>query len=261
LNVKASKYISTIIQAVNDELADEEMIRIHVNSESYTITMRTPSDEEDLTRGILFTEDVYTNQEQHPEFSILSKNEKGFITGVNVNIPNAEIEKGIGTKRNLMSVTSCGMCGKQDLDLYLGNEKLLFKSHIQASLIQTMFQKMSNNQTLFQQSGGSHAAAAFDEQGGLLTIKEDIGRHNAVDKVIGNLLMNHNLAKATCLTVSGRLSYEIVSKCYKAGIQILASVSAPSSLAVEYCNDLGITLIAFCRDEKFTVYTNGERII
>ena len=118
---------------------------------------------------------------------------------------------------------------------------------------------MNATQHAFHLSGGTHAAAAFTLQGELLCSMEDIGRHNAVDKVIGELILTKKLNQASCLTISGRVSYEIIVKCFKAGIPILAAVSAPSSLAVDYAKELGITLFAFCREKRATCYSHPKR--
>jgi FdhD protein len=119
---------------------------------------------------------------------------------------------------------------------------------------------MNSLQHNFKQSGGTHAAAAFSIEGNLLFAMEDIGRHNAVDKVVGKLISSDKLDQAKIMTVSGRISYEIVIKCFKAKIPFLAAVSAPSSLGVDYAKELGITLFAFCRDKRATCYSNPERI-
>ena len=252
--VEAFKYENGIFQSVEDVLTVEEVLGIAINGTPYTITMRSPGFEEALTRGILLSEDVY-NGIKNPAFSITETNEKGYITKVNVDIPIEEIESGINTKRNLMSVTSCGMCGKEDIKLDLAGEKIISKKELLPAAILDFFNKMSSQQTGFKKTGGSHAAAIFDVNSNMLTVMEDIGRHNAVDKAIGSLLLKNELTNAICLTVSGRISYEIVSKCYKAKIPYLAAVSAPSSLAVDFCKEKGITLFAFCRDNKFTQYS------
>jgi FdhD protein len=131
---------------------------------------------------------------------------------------------------------------------------------LEVERVNDMFLKMRQHQNDFIQSGGTHAAGAFDIEGVLLSVQEDIGRHNAVDKVIGDLLINGKLSKAKCLTVSGRISYEIVNKVISAGIPFLASVSAPSSMAVDMAKEAGITLMAFCRNNKFTIYSNPQQI-
>ena len=120
---------------------------------------------------------------------------------------------------------------------------------------------MNAAQHNFKQSGGTHAAAAFSIDGELLSTMEDIGRHNAVDKVVGDLILEDKIDAAKVLTVSGRISYEIVVKCFKAKIPFLAAVSAPSSLAVDYAKELGITLFAFCREDRVTCYSNLEYLI
>ncbi len=254
------KYTGNEIQAVNDALTVEEILNISVNGEPYTMTMRTPGDEEDLTRGILLSENVYDDRHINPRFFITEKNEKDFITRVNVLIPAEKIKQGIDTKRNLISVSSCGMCGKSEMELALEGDRIKPAQKLDIQYIGKMFEIMSEHQATFKDSGGSHASAAFTIDARLLSIKEDIGRHNAVDKVIGNLLLQKKLSEAQCLLVSGRLSYEIVSKCFRAGIPFLAAVSAPSSMAIEYCDKTGITLLAFCRQNKCTVYSHPENI-
>ncbi len=255
----AKKNIAGSVIDVADTLSIEEMLSISVNGNPYTITMRTPGFEEEHTRGILLTEDVYSNRTVNPPFFILEKNEHGFITKVNVVIPESELQAGIHQQRNLLSVSSCGMCGKYEMDLRL-HGVLQHKQKLNASLVQKMFKEMSLHQPNFSETGGCHASALFTIEGKFLDCKEDIGRHNAVDKVIGSLLLQHRLQEASIILVSGRVSYEIVNKAHKAGIPFLCSVSAPSSMAVEYCQQSGITLLAFCRGDKFTVYSNAQNI-
>jgi len=254
-----SKITDGEVSDVNDTLTVEEMLSISVNGKPYTITMRTPGSEEEHTRGILLTEDVYTNRAVNPSFFVTEKNEKGIITKVNVIVPKTELQAGIEQQRNLLSVSSCGMCGKYEMDLTL-HGILQQEEKLKAVLVEKMFLEMAAHQESFSKTGGCHAAALFTTEGKFLDCKEDIGRHNAVDKVIGSLLLRNELASATVMLVSGRVSYEIVSKAHKAHIPFLCSVSAPSSMAVDYCRQCGITLMAFCRGNKFTVYANEEQI-
>jgi FdhD protein len=147
----------------------------------------------------------------------------------------------------------------------LGEQAFLGKSieaviQFPAGSFSEMFELMNRGQHDFKQSGGTHAAAAFDSEGQLLVVREDIGRHNAVDKVIGWLLLEGRLKEAMAMTVSGRISYEITIKAFKAGIPFLAAVSAPSSLAVDYAKELGITLLGFCRQGRATCYSHPHRI-
>lgn len=253
-NVTAIKHTSSGLDQTSDNVVVEEILNIAINNQAYTMTMRTPGHEEALTRGILLSEQVFSGA-SNPPFSVESMNDKGLITHVNVTIAPEHMGKGINNKRNLVSVSSCGMCGKSEMDLVLEGEKLISNTNLSAKQIQYMFDTMKSKQVLFSHTGGSHAAAIFDENGVLLCAMEDIGRHNAVDKVIGALLLENKLSNAHALLVSGRVSYEIVSKCFMARIPVLASVSAPSSLAIEYSLSCGISLLAFCRNGQFTKYT------
>lgn len=260
LHYKGIKHTEGKQQTVEDALVVEEALRISINGSPYTVTMRTPGKDEELIRGLLFTEDIYSDKTVHPEILILEKNNLGYATSVNVILDESKITKPYRNSRNILSVSSCGICGKTELEtVHAGAESINHKETISAAAVGNMFEQMNSRQKTFQKSGGSHAAAAFTLEGELLTIQEDIGRHNAVDKVIGRLLLDGNLKQARCLTVSGRISYEIVSKCFIAGIPFLAAVSAPSSLAVDFSKELGITLMAFCREGKFTVYSNPEK--
>jgi FdhD protein len=134
------------------------------------------------------------------------------------------------------------------------------KGTVGINVIHSMFDKMNQVQNAFHKSGGSHAAAAFSATGELLSSMEDIGRHNAVDKVVGELIHDKKIKEASVITVSGRISYEIIVKTFKAKIPILCAVSAPSTLAVDYAKELGITLLAFCREDRGTCYSNPHRI-
>lgn len=254
------KKSSSEFSIVEDKLAVEEMLSISINGEPYTITMRSPGNEKALVRGILMTENVFIRKDKQPSFTITNKNNLGYITEVNIEFEENDIQKGVETKRNLMSVTSCGMCGIQEIDLYLGNA-LKSSDLLESDRIEELFETMRAAQSTFKKSGGSHASAAFTLEGKLLSIQEDIGRHNAVDKVIGDLLLQEILDQAKVLLVSGRVSYEIVNKTYKAKIPFLAAVSAPSSMAVRVAEESGVCLLAFCRGDQFTVYSQLHKVV
>ncbi|GDX51886.1 sulfurtransferase FdhD [Bacteroidota bacterium] len=244
---------------VEDILAVEVALSIAVNEVPFTVTMQTPGNEMELVRGLLFSEKIFQSLTEHPTIDILEKNEEGFISVVNVKIPPELILKDFAGTRNVISASSCGVCGKTELD-ELGTDRVLNSDILNPAMVKMMFEKVSAQQKTFQQSGGTHAAGAFTIDGELLAVMEDIGRHNAVDKVIGYLVNNNMLEKAKLITVSGRVSYEIVSKAKSAGIPFLASVSAPSSLAVDSAEAAGISLMAFCRNNKFTVYSNPAQV-
>lgn len=242
---------------VKDALVVEEALAIHINNEPYTITMCTPGDDEELVRGLLYSEDVIEHNTTL-SFELIDRCNDEIIKTLNVTIPIQKLNKGYKNSRNLLSVSSCGICGKTSLKEMKGS--LLTDFTMSSSLFFNMFNHMEKNQNTFEKSGGSHAAAAFDENGDLLSIKEDVGRHNAVDKVIGELLLKGLLNKTKCLTVSGRISYEIVVKVFRAKIPILSAVSSPSSLAVDFAKELGITLLGFSRGNKTTCYSHPTRI-
>lgn len=244
---------------VRDILSVEVGLSISINGVPFTVTMQTPGQEKDLVRGLLFSESIYRELHQNPKLEVTGINDEGYSTAINVTIPDELILKDFAGTRNVMSASSCGLCGKTTFD-EPGDMKIIHQDVLDPALIGDMFDQMSAMQNSFQQSGGTHAAAAFMLDGTMLSIREDIGRHNAVDKVIGDLIYNHVLSQAKCLTVSGRISFEIVSKAISAGIPYLASVSAPSTLAVDIAEQSGMTLMAFCRNHKLTVYSNTGQV-
>ncbi len=247
-------------QRVKDPLAAEEALQIRINGSPFTVIMRTPGYEEDLVRGLLYTEDLYNGQKMLNLGSV-EYNDLGYISSVDVFIPDEELGDSYINSRSLLSVSSCGICGKRELDdLSVKGEALKSKTLADAGIIPQLFEKMKKEQPLFEKTGGCHAAALFDARGSLLALREDIGRHNAVDKVIGAMLGAGKREKAEFLLVSGRISYEIVTKAFRAGVPVLAAVSSPSSLAVDFAKELGITLIAFSRENRFTCYAWPGRL-
>jgi FdhD protein len=257
---KASKFYSTEHAFVEDSIVLEEPLQINVNGKPFTVTMRTPGSDINLIRGLLYTEDIY--KESAPvRIECIEKDEDGIPKVMNVWIPAHYLGGAYYQSRSMLSVSSCGICGKKELsDLVLNGGSLESDTFFDVEQLPDLFTKMRRNQLNFECTGGCHAAACFDEQGNLIAIEEDIGRHNAVDKLIGSLIAENNLDKAHCMLVSGRVSYEIVSKCFKAKIPFLAAVSSPSSISIETADALGICLMGFCRDDKMTCYTFSERL-
>ncbi len=246
---------------VTDSLTIEAPLTISVNGSVFTITMRTPGDDEDLVRGLLHAEDVYRDKQTNPHF-VVKETADRHPSHIEVAIPEDKLRDGYMRSRNLLSASSCGICGISELQTFK-------KSHddvhagilLDIGRLKRMFDEMEANQHHFNESGGSHAAAIFDKDMKLIAIAEDIGRHNAVDKVVGRALNAGRLDWVEFLLVSGRVSYEIVTKCFSAGIPYLAAVSAPSSLAVDFARELGITLMGFTRGAKTTVYSHFERVL
>jgi len=259
-NYEGKKFDIDVINKIVDALTIEEALQININNKPFMVSMRTPGDDTNLVRGLLHSEDIINDINCIPDIVLKKENDKGIVTIVNINIPKDKLGSGYSNSRSLLSVSSCGICGKTELsDLAFIGNTIDDTKKIDINLIHQLFKKMNDLQHDFKQSGGTHAAAAFNINGDLLCSMEDIGRHNAVDKVIGKLIIQQQINEAKILTVSGRISYEIVIKCFKAKIPFLAAVSAPSSLAVDYAKELGISLFAFCRDNRATCYSNLQR--
>lgn len=257
---EGKKFEGASVNKTLDSLNIEEALQININDAPFVVSMRTPGDDISLIRGMLHSEGIIKSKDFIPDVVLKKENEDGIVTVVNVTIPEDQLGKGYTNSRSLLSVSSCGICGRTELgDLSFMGATIDDQQKIDMSQLKQMFDKMKTKQLDFQQSGGTHAAAAFTLEGELICALEDIGRHNAVDKVIGELILQDRLKEAKVLTVSGRISYEIVIKCFMAKMPFLAAVSAPSSLAVDFAKELGITLFAFCRNERATCYSNPQR--
>lgn len=260
--VSAVRYIEGQPLQTSEVLAAEEALQIKINGKPYTITMRSPGQDKILAAGLLFTERVVTEKTD-----IISISEVAAPSGEHTLIVDVQVKEEALTGKNLFnrsiaSSASCGVCGKIELcDLVTPEHPLNNTKKLNIERIPGLLQKMQAEQSTFEKTGGSHAAAVFSIDGTLLSVKEDIGRHNAVDKVIGDLFLKKQLGKASILFISGRVSYEIVAKCAGADIPFLLAVSAPSSLAVDFCRRKGITLIGFCRENRATVYATEENVI
>lgn len=260
--IAAIKYIGGHARETSETIVAEEALQIKINGNPYTITMRTPGHDKMLAAGLLFTEGVIT----HPD-DIIHISEVRAGVGNHTLIVDVQIKEEILVGKNLFnrsiaSSASCGICGKIELcDLPTPERPLLNFKKLNIHLIPDLLQQMQAAQSTFEKTGGSHAAAVFSIEGESLSVKEDIGRHNAVDKVIGDLFLRNLLHKVDILFVSGRVSYEIVAKCAAASIPFLLAVSAPSSLAVDLSLRTGITLLGFCRANRATVYANEKNIL
>jgi FdhD protein len=235
-----------------DDVIEEEALQIMINKREFSMTMRTPGADRYLVRGLLHGSGIANS-------NFLSFEEEQHIYGACV---RAEIAgEAAESNRLLMSTSSCGICGERNLDnLFSGLKKIEKNISFDAYMIPQYYENLSEHQILFQATGGSHAAGAFNCEGKLLCAFEDIGRHNAVDKVIGWLLENDQLAQADVLAVSSRISFEIVQKCIRAGIPVLTGISAPSSLAIETARHFDLTMAAFCRGQQATFYAGGDKV-
>ena len=250
-------------QPVSDALVVEVPVQLFIEGEPLTVSMCTPTHIREWAFGILFTEGIIRSAEQVTSYS--EEIEEHQIT-LRVTLANAA--NAVTNKRSLLSVSACGICGKTAFEpktlsdderssMTLRDDREADDEQSSMTLredIAKMMVQLREVQTLFEETGGCHAAGVFNKNQELLFASEDIGRHNAVDKVVGSLVIHQQLREAKYLMVSGRVSYEIVAKCFAAGIPHLAAVSSPSSLAVDYAKELGISLFAFCRENRITQY-------
>ena len=250
-------------QPVSDALVVEVPVQLFIEEEPLTVSMCTPTHVREWAYGILFTEGIIRSADQ-----VLSFSEEEVDHQITIRVTLNNATQAITNKRSLLSVSACGICGKtafepptlrddRGADDELRDDREPDDEQSSMTLregIAQMMVQLRESQTLFEETGGCHAAGVFNREGQLIFASEDIGRHNAVDKVIGHLLLNNQLRSAKYIVVSGRVSYEIVAKCFAAGIPNLAAVSSPSSLAVDYAKELGLSLFAFCRENRVTQY-------
>lgn len=250
-------------QPVSDALVVEVPVQLIIEEEPLTVSMCTPTHIREWAFGILFTEGIIRSAEQ-----VLSYSEEEVDHQITIRVSLNNATQAITNKRSLLSVSACGICGKTAFEpasrrddelrsMTLRDDREADDEQSSITLrddIAKMMVQLREVQTLFEETGGCHAAGVFNREGQLIFASEDIGRHNAVDKVIGHLLLNNQLRSAKYIVVSGRVSYEIVAKCFAAGIPNLAAVSSPSSLAVDFAKELGLSLFAFCRENRITQY-------
>jgi FdhD protein len=244
-----------------DTLVREEPLEIRVRGKSVAVTMRTPGHDPELAAGFLLSEGIVTNRDEIIEIAPCLESDSPENT-LNVFVaPSVEIDFARLT-RNVFASSSCGVCGKASIEsVHQHFSPIESSCTIAAETLTTLPDRMRVAQTTFSQTGGLHAAAIFDLDGNLLILREDAGRHNAVDKVLGwGFLQNKLPFESHILLVSGRASFEIVQKALAARIPIIGAVSAPSSLAVEIARESNQTLIGFLRGETFNVYSRPERI-
>jgi len=246
------------LEYLPDELTIEEPLEIRIGRKTIATTMRTPGHDKELVAGFLLSEAIVRNRDQIASLS--SGNDNRVI----VDLADGVKVKLSSTQRLGTISSSCGLCGKTSLDAIRQNFPAITSTKIRID-IQTLLslpEKLRNAQSDFVRTGGLHAAGIFNVKGELKIAREDIGRHNAVDKAIGRALLDDLLPlEEHVLLVSGRASFEIMQKALAAGVPIVAAVSAPSSLAVEFARDSNQTLIGFLRPPSFNIYSHIEHVI
>jgi len=250
-----------------DVLATEEPmeIRLRTGGESKTvaITMRTPGNDFELVAGFLYGEGVISSPDDLLKMSYCTDEEQQY------NIVNVDLRGGVAydpkpLERHFYTSSACGVCGKESLEQLeiRGCGVLPSGLTVAAETIYSLPEKLRAAQGLFEETGGLHAAALFDGEGNLLAVREDVGRHNATDKLIGWAMLEGKVPLSEhVVMVSGRSSYEILQKCLTAGVPVVCAVSAPSSLAVDVAKRFGITLVGFLRGGRFNVYSGFGRIV
>jgi FdhD protein len=270
--VRISRLTDGLLQERKDVVAVEEPLEIRVeftrdgvrSTVPVSITMRTPGNDFELAAGFLYGEGILQNRDEITEIDYCQGDEAQTYNIVQVRLrPETEFDPD-ALDRNFYMTSSCGVCGKASLEAVemggcepLPNEGL----KVAADLFTRLPEILRAGQGLFDRTGGIHAAGRFDESGRLLSLKEDVGRHNAVDKVVGEAFLAGELPLGrTILAVSGRASFEIMQKAVVAGIPVVAAVGAPSSLAVELAHTFNMTLLGFTRAEGFNIYAGVERV-
>ena len=272
-SVNIKKVSDSGVESKPDLLAIEEPLEIRIGfgslndrqQKSLSVTMRTPGHDFELASGFLFTEGIIQNFDQIESIKycedVGKQEEKENIVRIELKHDvTIDFEK---LQRHFYTSSSCGVCGKTSIDSVKVN-----CTHVQSDLkvaseiIHKLPDVLRKEQAVFQYTGGLHASALFDNNGKLILLREDVGRHNALDKLIGAMLFKREMPLSNYIVVvSGRASFELVQKAAVAGVPILAAVGAPSSLAVDLAKEFGMTLLGFVRDNRFNIYSGAERVI
>ena len=275
LNTKISieKISGSSIVTSEDHVVIEEPLEIQLCSstvdssaaKSISITMRTPGHDQDLAVGFLFGESIIQNEGDIKSIDLVGETDTkhGLQNIVRVTIEPSVILDMEKLTRHFYTTSSCGVCGKTSIQALENNgcKPNQSKFSISQSKIIALPKKLQEEQMTFNKTGGLHAAAIFNSDGEIVLVREDVGRHNAVDKVIGSLFKSKKLpANEFGIIVSGRTSFELMQKTIVAGIPMLVAISAPSSLAIDLAKTYDITLIGFLRGEKFNIYSKKERV-
>ncbi len=246
-----------------DEVAGEEPLEIRVEGQSVAVVMRTPGHDRELAAGFALTEGIVRQAADIFEITTCLTNAESAGNAVEIILADPAKFDAAKLSRHVFSSSSCGICGKATIEAALQQFPPLGKTGtVRAEVLQTLPEKLRAAQETFQRTGGLHACALFDSLGNLHLLREDVGRHNALDKLIGHELLARRLPLGeSVLLLSGRVSFEMTQKALAAGIAIIAAISAPTSLAVEFAQANNQTLVGFLRGETMNVYAGGRRVL
>lgn len=252
------------MRSTQDFLVGEEPLEILLDDVPLSVNMRTPGHDRELAAGFLFTEGLLRDACDLKSVEHAPDERQNGANRVRITLADGVEIDTESTRRNFFAASSCGICGKSSIDSVRVRSatRIAGDFRVDGRLLCSLPDRLRNEQAIFGRTGGLHAAALFSATGELLVVREDVGRHNTVDKVVGWALFNHRLPLSdSVLLVSGRGGFEIVQKAIVAGIPVLASVSAPSDLAVQLARELDLTLVGFLRGERFNVYAGAQRIL
>jgi len=272
---KVLKFNSIKFEQIDDLVSIEEPLEISLKfnekdnwiTQNLSITMRTPGNDKDLVRGFLFNEQIVENIKDIDSIEsygdkVGQYNIQNKILATLNNSQNVNISK---IKRDFLTNSSCGVCGKSSLDaleIIKKDKTNSSEPQISKEVILQSPKILKDNQSEFSKTGGIHASGLFNNNGKLISLKEDVGRHNALDKLVGNVLINDQLdPKTQFITCSGRLNFELVQKVLMTNIGIMIGVGAPTSLAIDLANKFDMTLIGFVKKDSFNIYTNNKKVI
>ncbi len=258
------RFQGTGTEAREDLLTAEEPLEIRIGGQAVAVLMRTPCDDFDLVAGFLYTEGMIRRPQDLGALSYCSTAQPPNLE----NVVEVRFSEGVvfdleRFRRSFYATSSCGICGKASIEAIRAEAPVLVGHfHLPRAVLYGLDDKLRQAQAVFARTGSLHAAALFDPEGELLVLREDVGRHNAVDKVVGHFVRGGRpLPDQAILMVSGRASFEIVQKALMAGIALVAAVSAPSTLAVELARESGMTLVGFLRGQAANVYSGSERLV
>ena len=271
---KISKYKNSKLDDIEDHISIEEPLEINLKykdgkdwkQENLSITMRTPGDDENLSIGFLYNEQIITNTNWIDKIESYGENngQYNFKNKILITLNNSDNVNIAQVKRNFLMNSSCGVCGKTSLDALetLKQNKINYPNKkINKNIIIESPEILRKNQTQFSITGGIHASGLFSNDGNLITLKEDVGRHNALDKLIGEALQKKLLDENDqFITCSGRLNFELVQKALINNIGLMIGVGAPTSLAIDLANRFDMTLVGFVKQDSFNIYSNPQRV-